>query len=192
LIKLTKEALTTIKDVDFVFENSPVTIIANRNCPEIELAGARVGPFEEGREYDVKYWIAYQLEKTGIAHIKEEQRLDIRKINNVHWKESGIVHARQLSTLEEDFYPKLRRYLAGLKRGAIGNPEKIREYEKVMRMSQDIVNCRLRKIVSLSSSPAQTNHILKDLAKEERLLYERLHSIILNWKSKILKGKDEP
>ncbi len=188
---MTQKTLIPIKDADFVFENSPVKIIVNRNCPEIELAGMKVGPFEEGREYDVKYWIAHQLEKTGIAHIKEEEQLDIKKINNVHWKESGIVHARQLSTLEEEFYPKLRLYLADLKKGAIGNPEKMREYEKVMLMSQDIVNCRLRKIVSLASSPEQTNHILKDLAQEERILYERLHSIIDEWKSKMLKVTDE-
>jgi len=150
-----------------------------------------VGPLEEGREYDVKYWVARQLEKAGIARIREEEQLDIKKLNNIHWKESGIVHAHQLSTLEEDFYPKLRRYLADLKRGAIGNPEKMREYEKVVRMSQDIVNCRLRKIVSLASSPEQTNQALRDLAQEEQTLYERLHTIISEWKSKILKVTDE-
>jgi hypothetical protein len=188
---LTEKTLTPIKDADVVFENSPIKIIVNRNCPEIELAGMKVGPFDEGREYDVKYWIAHQLEKTGIAHIKEEEKLDIKKINNIHWKESGIVHARQLSTLEEEFYPKLRRYLADLKRGAIGNPEKMHEYEKAMLMSQDIVNCRLRKIVSLASSPEQTNQILKDLAQEERIIYERLHTIIDEWKNQILKVTNE-
>jgi DNA replication initiation complex subunit (GINS family) len=43
----------------------------------------------------------------------------------------------------------------------------------------------------LASSPEQTNHILKDLAQEERILYERLHSIIDEWKSKMLKVTDE-
>jgi len=188
---MTTKALTPIKEADFVFENSPVKIIINRNCPEIELAGMKVGPFEEGKEYEVKYWIAHELERTGIARLKEEEQLDIKKLNNIHWKETGIVHARQLSALEPDFYPKLRRYLANLKRGAIGNPEKMREYEKVGRVSQDIVNCRLRKIVSLASSPEQTNQTLKDLAKEERILYERLHTIISEWKNKILKVTDE-
>jgi len=188
---LTQKSLSPIKDVDFLYENSPVKIIINRNCPEIQLAGLKVGPFEEGREYDVKYWVAHELERAGIARIREEEQLDIKKLNNIHWKESGIVHARQLSTLENDFYPKLRRYLADLKKGAIGNPEKIREYEKVMRMSQDIVNVRLRKIVSLASSPEQTNQTLKDLATEERIIYERLHTIIKEWKSKILRVTEE-
>ncbi len=189
---MTHKQLTPIKDADFIFENSPVRVIANRNFSEVELAGAKVGPFEEGREYAVKHWIAQQLEKSGVLHIRDEEQLDLRKINNVHWKESGIVNARQLSVLEENFYPKLRRYLAELKKGAVGNPEKMRDYEKVKLMSRDIVNCRLRKIVSLASSAEQTNHALKDMAQEERIVYERLHDIIDEWKNKILEATEEP
>jgi len=187
---LTTKLHTPIRDTDFIYENSPVKIIINRPCPEIELTGLKVGPFEEGKEYEVKYWIAHELERAGIARLREEETLDSVKLHKISWKE-GIQQARQVSPLQEDFYPKLRRYLADLKRGAAGNPDKIREYEKVTRLSHDIVNIRLRKIVSLASSPEQTNQTLKDLATEERILYERLHTIINEWKTKILKVPDE-
>jgi len=186
----THKSLSSIKDTDFIYENTPVKIIINRNCPEIQLAGLKIGPYEEGKEYEVKHWIAHELERTGIARLREEETLDSVKLHKISWKES-IQQARQLSPLQEDFYPKLRRYLATLKRGAINNPEKMREYEKVVRLSHDIVNIRLRKIVSLASSPAQTNQTLKDLAKEERTLYERLHTIINEWKTKILKVPEQ-
>jgi hypothetical protein len=39
----------------------------------------KIGPFEEGQEYEVKYWIASQLEKTGIATSKKENSLTSRK-----------------------------------------------------------------------------------------------------------------
>jgi len=177
---------STIKDIDFTFENKPVKILINRNCPEIQLVGTKVGPFEEGKEYEVKYWIAKELERAGIARFREEELLDAVKLHKIFWKES-IQQARQISPLEEDFYPRLRRYLAGLKRKAVSNPEKLKEYDKVTRLSRDLVNCRLRKIVSLASSPAQTNQTLNNLAREERILYERLYTIINEWKSKILK-----
>ena len=185
------KSLTGINEVDFTYENQPIKIIANRNQTEIELAGTKIGPLEEGREYDVKYWIAHELERAGIAHIRPEEQLDLRKLNNIHWKESGIVHAKQLSSLEADFYPKLRRYLANLQRNAIGNPEKSLEYQKATRMAQDIVNCRLQKIVSLASSPEQTNQTLKDMATEEHILYENLHTLISEWKTSILKETEE-
>jgi len=186
----THKSLSPIKTVDFIYENTPVKIIINRNQPEIQLAGLTIGPYEEGKEYEVKYWIAHELERAGIARLREEETLDSVKLHKISWKES-IQQARQLSPLQEDFYPKLRRYLATLKRGAIGNPDKLKEYEKVMRLSHDIVNIRLRKIVSLASSPEQTNQTLKDLAQEERTLYKQLHKIIDGWKSNILKEPTE-
>lgn len=180
----------SIRDIDFMFENKPVKIIINRNCPEVQLVGEKVGPFEEGKEYEVKYWVAKELERAGIARVREEELLDAVKLHKIFWKES-IQQARQVSPLEEDFYPRLRRYLASLKRKAVSNPEKMREYEKVTKLSRDIVNCRLRKIVSLASSPAQTNQTLNNLAREERVLYEHLYTIINEWKSKILKVMKE-
>jgi len=183
-------SFSPIQTIDFIYENTPVKIIINRNCPEIELAGLKIGPYEEGKEYEVRYWIAHELERAGIARLREEETLDSVKLHKISWKES-IQQARQVSPLQEDFYPKLRRYLADLKRGAIGNPDKMREYEKVMRLSHDIVTIRLRKIVTLASSPEQTNQTLKDLAQEERTLYTRLHTIISEWKNKILKVPDE-
>ena len=180
----------SIKDIDFMFENTPVKILINRNCPEIQLVGVKVGPFEEGKEYEIKYWVAKELERAGIARVREEELLDAVKLHKIFWKES-IQQARQVSPLEEDFYPRLRRYLASLKRKAISNPEKLKEYDKARRLSRDIVNCRLRKIVSLASSPAQTNQTLNNLAREERELYKQLYAIINEWKSKILKVMKE-
>jgi len=179
-----------IKDIDFIYENTPVKIIINRPCPEIQLAGLKIGPYQEGTEHEIKYWIAHELQKAGIARLREEETLDSIKLHKISWKES-IQQARQLSPIQEDFYPKLRRYLAQLKQSAIGNPDKLKEYEKVSRLSHDIVNIRLKKIVALASSPEQTNQTLKDLAQEERTLYTRLHTIINEWKTNILKVTEE-
>lgn len=162
----------------------------NRNCPEIDLVGIKVGPFEEGKEYEVKFWIAEELEKTGIATFNEESQLDSVKLYKLHWKES-VQPTSQIAPLTEDFYPKLRRYLVSLKRDCIKKPEKMKEYEKATRISHDIINCRMKKIVSLSSAPAQTNQILNNLTNEERTLYECLYSIISSWRSEILKAKGE-
>ncbi len=62
----------------------------------------------------------------------------------------------------------------------------MKEYEKSAGLSRDVVNCRLKKIVSLSSSPAQTSKILQNLAREERTLYARLREIIAEWSNEIL------
>ena len=182
--ELTTKPSSAIKDTDFIFENAPVRVMCNRNCPEIQLVGLKLGPFEEGKEYEIQYWIANELERAGIARFRDEELLDTRKLDKILWKEK-VQQARQVSHVEEDFYPRLRRFLSRLKKGANSSPEKNAEYRKAEAVTQDIINIRLRKIVALASSPEQTNEILNDLAKEERTLYNHLYAIINEWKTNI-------
>jgi hypothetical protein len=174
-----------IKELDFRFTNSIVKIVANRNYPETRLAGLVVGPFEEGNEYEVRYWIAEELSELGIAHFREEYRLSATDLYKVQWKERVQV-AGQISELPEEFYPKLRRYIFRLKSELAKQPEKMQEYEKAKQLSGDIVNSRLKKIVSLSSGPSQSDQLVKKMTNEERLVFEQLGKIIKEWRARIL------
>jgi len=174
----------SVEDADFMFENRPVKVIANRNEAKTELAGLKVGPFDEGREYEVRFWVAKELEKAGIVRFREEDMLDVVKLHKIHWKER-VQPTNKVSPLPEDFYPKLRRYLTSLKRASANNPEKLKDHEKSVRISKDIVNCRVKKIVSLASSLPLTSQALQSLTVEERTLYHNLYKTINEWRGKI-------
>ena len=176
--------------IDFCYENSMVKVIANRNCPEIKLAGLTVGPFDEGNEYSVYFWVAKELANIGWMHFREEDALDSTKLFKVQWKE-GVQIPGQISELPDDFYPKLRRYILSAKEEIAKQPEKISEYQKTKHLAKDIVNARLKKIVALSSTPGQSDQILKKLSTEEKLLYDQLVKIISDWKTKILESEGD-
>ena len=184
------ESCVSIKDADFMFENSLVRVIANRNTPEIELAGLKIGPLQEGVELEVRFWAAQELAKAGVVRFREEEMLDAVKLNKIHWKER-VQTVKQMSPLPDDFYPKLRRMMKDSKKKANSTPEKMAEYDKTVGLSRDIVNCRVKKIITLASAPAQTDQFLKSLTVEERALYDRLYNIIIEWRNEILKGVDE-
>ena len=175
--------------LDFCYENSMVKIVANRNCPEIKLAGLTVGPFDEGNEYEVYFWVAKQLAVAGMVHFREDDLLDSTKLYKVQWKE-GVQIPGQISELPEDFYPKLRRHLAVLKEEAT-QPEKITEYQKSRHLAKDIVNSRLRKIVALSVAASQNDQLLNRFSNEEKILYEQLVKLISEWKKKILENGEK-
>jgi hypothetical protein len=185
---LSADPLSTIRDADFVFENMVVKIVANRNSPGIDIPGVKVGPFREGKEYEVRFWIAKELKKAGIAHIRMDEPLDLMILNKIHWKER-VQSSQRVTSLPEEFYPKLRRYLEELNEEGIKKPEKRSDYEKAKNLSDDITQMRLKKIVSLASSPAQTRQILGSLTKEEKYVYDCLHKIISEWKTEILKPR---
>ena len=175
--------------LDFCYENSMVKIVANRNFPEMKLAGLSVGPFDEGNEYEVYFWVAKELAAAGMVHFREDDILDSTKLFKVQWKE-GVQIPGQISELPDEFYPKLRRYLVALKMEAT-QPEKINEYQKTKHLAKDVVNSRLRKIVALAATPGQTDQVLKKFSSEEQILYEQLVKLISEWKAKILETNGE-
>jgi hypothetical protein len=179
-----------IEKLDFCFENLLVRVTADKNYPEIKLAGLSVGPFEEGNDYEVYYWVAQELAGAGIVHFREDDLLKVTALYKIQWKERVQI-AGQISELNEDFYPKLRRYLADIKAEIAKHPEKAQEYEKTKHLAWDIVNSRLKKIIALSSGPVQTGQIQKKLTCEERFIYEQLGRIINEWKAQIIDFEGE-
>jgi hypothetical protein len=179
-----------IEKLDFCFENLLVRVTADKNYPEIHLAGLSVGPFEEGNDYELYYWIAQELAAVGIAHFREDDLLTATALYKIQWKERVQI-AGQISELNEEFYPKLRRYLADIKAEIAQHPEKAQDYEKAKHLAWDIVNSRVKKIIALSSGPAQTGQIQKKLTCEERFIYEQLGKLISEWKSQIIDFEGE-
>lgn len=174
-----------ISTLDFCFENSLVKIVANRNQPEIKLAGLKVGPFDEGNEYEIYFWAAKELAAAGIVHFREDDCLDSTKLYKIQWKE-GVQIPGQISDLPEDFYPKLRRYLADAKEELTKQPIKAQEFEKTKHLAQDILQLRLKKIIALASAPTQSDQLRKKFTPEEKLIFEQLCKLINEWKTKIL------
>ena len=183
------DPLITIRDADFAFQNMLVKIVANRDNPKIHLPSMKIGPFKEGKEYEVRFWVAQELKKAGIAHLRIDEPLDLIILNKIHWKES-VQSSQRVASLPKNFYPKLRRYLRELSEKAIKKMEYRNDYEKARKLSEDITRTRLKKIVSLASSP-RTRQIWGNLTMEEQVLYDHLYEIISNWRTDILKSQEE-
>ncbi|MCW3981279.1 MAG: DNA replication complex GINS family protein [Candidatus Bathyarchaeota archaeon] len=150
----------------------------------------KAGPFTEGKEYEIRFWIAQELEKAYVVRFPEGDMLDVTKLHKTHWKER-VQPTNRLSPLQPEFYPKLRRYLKHLEESSQNNTDKLKEREKSKEISQDIVNGRVRKIVALATAPPLTVHALENLTTEERTLYYSLQETIRKWKNKILQTGDK-
>ena len=86
------------------------------------------------------------------------------------------------------------RFLRKLFKGLVTDPSGIllywRGYDRSMSLAH-IVNCRLKKIISLSSPPFQIDQILTYLSREERILYNDLFEMIGGWRSSVLKEEED-
>lgn len=176
-----------IEDADLEFQNSMVKIVALGSLQEFSVAETTIGPFEEGKEYEMRVWIALELIKAGYARFYDEDSMTFTSLNKIHWRETKLQSGRQISPLPEFFYPKLRRYLEDLKSKTANDPSIAVEYAQASRLAQDIVNCRLKKIINLATY-SQTEGVLKALSKEERCIFDSADNVISEWSSKVLKA----
>lgn len=175
----------TLKDLDFDFKNTSTKIIIVENLKSLQIGSMTIGPLKEGEEVELKNWIASELIKKGYARYHDEYSVNSISLNKIHWRETRLQTGRRISSLPEYFYPRLRRYLHSLEEKAISDASFAIEYDRAVKLAHDIVNCRLKKIVSLAAAPSQTENILRTLAREERILYNTLHSKISKWNTDI-------
>jgi DNA replication factor GINS len=178
------EALMSVDDVDFDFENSQFRVVVTRELPETARM-AKLSSTKVGQEVEVPYWTAKELVQLGYARFREEDVLNYNSLSKIHWRET-IPASRQLPALQANFYCLLRRHLAELHQKSKQDQVKLRELERSESLVRDIVNCRLRKIVSIAASPTPSEELIQGLSYEERVLYSTLNETIENWKSKLL------
>lgn len=160
--------------------NSEVKLIALSDFDGVEAGGFKIPRFERDSEVRLPLWAAVELVKSGIAEFKEGEAVDLKVLSKLHWIEV-VQPSKVVSALPENFYVKLKLYLAMLKSRVPREPERIGEYEKALRMAGDIVASRIRKVVDLALT-RQPSQILSNLTVEERLLYDAIHGAVEAWR----------
>jgi hypothetical protein len=179
------DVVRRVENIDFEYEGSQVRVRAVRDLPEIRAGDTVLGPLREGQELDIAYWVAVELVRRGHARFHEEDVMTLTLLNKVQWTETLQAGLRP-SSLPEYFYPKLRRYLGDLQERAAEDAAAGLEHRQAEKIATDIVNCRVRKLVNLAASNSSAGSILRDLSREERAVYERLHALIMEWKANVV------
>jgi hypothetical protein len=175
----------SVEDIDFDFENSQMRVVLTREIPESTPRLNKLSSAKVGQEIEVPYWTARELVELGFARFRDEDILTYNSLSKIHWRET-IPASRQIPALQTNFYCLLRRHLADLQQLSRHDQVKLRELERTETLVRDIVNCRIRKIVSLAASPTPTEELMQALTREERVLYSILNKTIDDWKPKLL------
>jgi len=175
----------SVGDIDFDFENSQMRVVLTREIPETTPRLSKLSSAKVGQEIEVPYWTARELVELGFARFRDEDVLTYNSLSKIHWRET-IPASRQIPALQTNFYCLLRRHLADLQELSRHDQVKLRELERTEALVRDIVNCRIRKIVSLAASPTPSEELMQALTREERVLYSILNKTIDEWKPKLL------
>jgi len=184
---MSRRASEDIKSSQFLYEEEPVGVIFQKPLPATKIGGLQVGAFVEGSEARLPFWAARALEAEGVVRLKldEIQQLKSSELYKLCWKEE---RNETLYQLPPHFYPKLRDLILMLNSSIRQNPTHttLNEQRQAFMKAQDLINCRLQKILHLSFERNPAKAVIDTLEPEERALFEALRSEIEDWRQKIL------
>lgn len=169
---------TYIRRLQFEFEEGSVQVKILKDINgllerEFKLTSKR------GQEQTIPLWIATELVKQGYAKLKENF-IELSELHDVLKKE-GEAHA--LQPIDKDFYLKVREQLKFLKQ--IESPTAQQSYEKIEALIRDILTMRLFKVLKIASQTRNSRDFTEYMTKEERILFQELSSLCIQWKDKL-------
>lgn len=171
----------SLEEIALDQENQSVKVSITKEVSDLVTCGRDLASANKS-EIELPYWIAIELVSGDIAKLRDEDKLNPTGLSKIHWRET-IPTSRQLPSVQPNFYHPIKSFLLDLGR----RPEKARELEKAKALFQDIVNCRLRKIITLAASSGQTEALSQNMCAEEKALYNTMSAIISKWKERMLR-----
>jgi len=180
-----EEVERAISNAEFEFLNTKVRVQAECDFQALELPGLAIGPFSKGERYSLPLWVALELARKGVVKLVEPPELSTEELIRVHSRETRLSKGLA-AELPGDFYPRLRRLLARVRDDAQRDPSRLAELGRLQHMARDIVDVRLKKIVSLASSVARSPLTRKYLTPEEELLFDVIGDLADAWREKVV------
>lgn len=174
-----------MSDLAFLNENTRFNL--NRDLPQIEIGGEKIGPFNQGITIELPRWICDKLEEHGYGN-KSEDIPSIVWISKLAWSES---RSQAIMPLEPLFYAKLRSMLKTLRQRANQSSDSSahRDYEVAYMSALDLITSRLQKIMKTSLMAPGKLEAIPNATDEEKFLFTILSKLINSWSKAVLEVK---
>ncbi len=187
MTKIEQNFIDSLRRINFIFRNEEVSIECVKQYDQFTLLGEKIGPFEQGKSYKLKFFKAIPFIENGILKIKSSKKYD-----NVDVQRFAIGERddQRLVNRNDDFFlNKIKEFKKILEKDV---NDKIRlqlDLDRYNSYTSDIIDSRLLKLLRL----AKTELSLDDerrLTLSERLLFKRIYKLIDVWKKFLLERKN--
>ena len=129
---------------------------------------------KHGEILSIPRWVADILASDKLVDIQDTDMIVALKQALVKENVQGDF---DLSTLETDFYIKVRAYMKRLQQ---------QDRDRVESMLNTLMRKRQGKIIGLANSSKMTSDLAKKLSIEERALFDAIHTQSVNFQKQIL------
>jgi|TARA_B100000959_G_scaffold280336_1_gene341977 DNA replication initiation complex subunit (GINS family) len=137
---------------------------------------------KEGDLIELPRWAAEEIAKLGFVEVQEES-FEVEMLKAL--SRERIQSSNQISTLTDDFYLKLKRYLRRLKDDTETKKSSKNDYGESYIKAMDLLKIRTAKLLPLTVGE-DNQEIMRKITSEEQTLFNEVRNTVQKWRKKIL------
>ncbi len=163
---------------------SPVRVTMSSQLENIEVGDFRIEKLSDGESVDLPRWVAEELAELKLCEVEEDafEGEILRALTR-----EKMLGSPQLSSLQADFYLRMRRRLVIVRDGVESGRYRREDYERLKASCYDLIGRRLSKLLSLSSSSSSSLESIADkLTQEEKSFFASSQTLSAEWKEALL------
>lgn len=169
----------SLNRINFIFKNEEIYVECVKDHHGFSVLGEKFGPFEKGKKYRLKFFIAVPFIKNNILRIANSDKCD-----NVDLQRYAIEERDEQKLTQREiknFLNKIKEFHLFMEKNVKDNniPQKFLDDFKSYNIS--VIDSRLLKILRLAKSELSPE-VERRLTDSERLLYNHIHRIIDKWR----------
>ena len=161
-------------------------IKTKQNLPSINLNSINISETKQGNIIEVPRWVAEVFSEQGFCEIQEES-FEVEMLKAL--SRERIQGPNQISTLNKNFYLKLKRYLDQLKNDEQSNKSSKHDYEEANIKAMDILKLRTVKLLPLTVGEV-TPELMQKVTPEEENMFNIVRDVVQRWKNNVLEGNE--
>jgi len=162
---------------------SKVRVTMHTSLENIDGGDFTIGSVKESEAVEFPRWVAEELVALNLAEIQEEPfESEILKALT----REKMLGSLQLSSLDPDFYLKLKRKLESIRERVGSGKAKREDFEKIKANCYDLIGRRLSKLLALSSSVGGIDAIGDRLTPEEKVFFDSSQNLSRQWRLALL------
>lgn len=173
-----------LKRINFIFKNKEIYTECVKFCEVITILGRKFGPFEKGKKYWLKFFLAIPFIENNILKITSSDKCD-----NVDVQRYAIAERDNQKLIQQEneyFLNKIRDFQAFLEMEILDGVRPKIDSDRFNSYLSNIIDSRLLKLLRMSRTELSLEDE-KKLTSSEKLFFDIIYEYIKTWRSFYLK-----
>ncbi|TFG02222.1 MAG: hypothetical protein EU539_13240 [Promethearchaeota archaeon] len=177
--QIENELVDSLKRINFIFKNEEIHAECIKDYKGFSLLGETLGPFERGKKYKLKLFIAMIFIKNNILKVASNEKCD-----NVDLQRFAITERDNDKLVEQEnkfFLDKIKEYRFFMKEEVENGKKPYQFLDNYNSYFVHLLDSRLLKLLRMSKSQLSLEDE-KRLNRSELILFKKIHKIIKEWR----------